>query len=68
MSANQPYVGNFVPWDGGCLLIGRGGSIVPVHAHAPGAREIRSELLLVEKSVSVNTTAAGGNASLMTID
>ena len=33
MSANPPYVGNFVPWDGGCLLIGRGGSIVPVHAH-----------------------------------
>lgn len=33
MSWNQPYVGNFVPWDGGCLLIGRGGSIVPVHSH-----------------------------------
>lgn len=32
-SWKQPYVGNFVPWDGGCLLIGRGGSIVPVHAH-----------------------------------
>ena len=28
-----PYVGNFVSWDGGTLLIGRGGSIVPVHAH-----------------------------------
>jgi len=33
VSANPPYVGNFVPWDGGCLLIGRGGSIVPVHSH-----------------------------------
>jgi AraC family transcriptional regulator len=33
VSANPPYVGNFVPLDGGCLLIGRGGSIVPVHAH-----------------------------------
>lgn len=29
----QPYVGNCVSWDGGTLLIGRGGSIVPVHAH-----------------------------------
>ena len=28
-----PYVGHFVPWDGGCLIIGRGGSVVPVHAH-----------------------------------
>jgi AraC-like DNA-binding protein len=33
MSGNPPYVGNFVPWDGGCLLIGRGGAIVPVHSH-----------------------------------
>jgi AraC family transcriptional regulator len=28
-----PYVGHFVPWDGGCLFIGRGGAVVPVHAH-----------------------------------
>jgi AraC-like DNA-binding protein len=28
-----PYVGHFVPWDGGCLLIGHGGGLVPVHAH-----------------------------------
>jgi len=28
-----PYVGHFVPWDGGCLFIGRGGGMVPVHAH-----------------------------------
>ncbi len=27
------YVGHFVPWDGGCLLIGRGGGVVPPHAH-----------------------------------
>ena len=27
------YVGHFVSWDDGCLLIGRGGGIVPVHAH-----------------------------------
>ena len=29
----RPYVGNFVAWDGGCLLIGVGGAVVPVHAH-----------------------------------
>ena len=29
----RPYVGHFVPWDGGCLLIGHGGGIVSVHAH-----------------------------------
>ncbi|MEP7384321.1 MAG: AraC family transcriptional regulator [Gemmatimonadota bacterium] len=28
-----PYMGHFVPWDGGCLLIGRGAALVPVHAH-----------------------------------
>ncbi|HKH92104.1 MAG TPA: AraC family transcriptional regulator [Gemmatimonadaceae bacterium] len=33
MTSNAPYVGNFVPWDGGSMLIGRGGSVVPVHAH-----------------------------------
>ena len=27
------YVGHFVPWDGGCLFIGRDGGTVPVHAH-----------------------------------
>jgi AraC-like DNA-binding protein len=42
-----PYVGHFVPWDGGCLFIGRGSAVIPVHAHyaiqiafgrAPGIR------------------------------
>ncbi len=33
VSGGAPYVGQFVPWDGGCLFIGRGGSVVPVHAH-----------------------------------
>ena len=32
-AGGAPYQGHFVPWDGGCLLIGRGGSVVPVHAH-----------------------------------
>lgn len=31
--AKAPYVGHFVPWDGGCMLIGHGGAVVPVHAH-----------------------------------
>ncbi len=26
-------VGHYVPWDGGCLLIGRDVGVVPVHAH-----------------------------------
>ena len=43
----KPYVGHFVPWDGGCLFIGRDGGVVPPHAHyaiqvafcsAPGIR------------------------------
>jgi AraC-like DNA-binding protein len=33
MSWSTPYVGHFVPWDGGSLLIGRGGAVVPPHAH-----------------------------------
>jgi AraC family transcriptional regulator len=41
------HVGHFVPWNGGCLLIGRAGGVIPVHAHyaiqiafgaAPGIR------------------------------
>ena len=32
MSAG-PYVGHFVAWDSECLFIGRGGAVVPVHAH-----------------------------------
>jgi AraC-like DNA-binding protein len=26
-------VGHFVPWDGGCLLIGSAGGVIPIHAH-----------------------------------
>lgn len=32
-TAGRRFVGHFVPWDGGCMLIGHGGGIVPVHAH-----------------------------------
>ncbi len=29
--ATHPF--HFIPWDGGCLFIGRGGGLIPVHAH-----------------------------------
>jgi RHH-type transcriptional regulator, proline utilization regulon repressor / proline dehydrogenase / delta 1-pyrroline-5-carboxylate dehydrogenase len=48
-------------------LAQRPGAIVPLHASAPGERAAPFERLLVERSVSVNTAAAGGNASLMTL-
>ena len=44
-----------------------GGPIVGVRGCAPGERDIPLEALVVERAVSVNTAAAGGNASLMTI-
>ncbi|MEJ8851564.1 trifunctional transcriptional regulator/proline dehydrogenase/L-glutamate gamma-semialdehyde dehydrogenase [Variovorax rhizosphaerae] len=45
----------------------RVGPIVGVRAFAPGVSDIPLESLVVERSLSVNTAAAGGNASLMTI-
>ncbi len=51
-------------------LAQRDGPIVALLACAPGDRRygaIALERLLVERSLSVNTAAAGGNASLMTI-
>ncbi len=45
----------------------RDGPIVAVHAFAPGEESMPVERLLVERVVSVNTAAAGGNASLMTV-
>jgi AraC family transcriptional regulator len=33
MSTYTPHVGNFLSWDGGCLLIGRGGAVIPGHSH-----------------------------------
>jgi RHH-type proline utilization regulon transcriptional repressor/proline dehydrogenase/delta 1-pyrroline-5-carboxylate dehydrogenase len=46
----------------------RAGPIVGVHAFAPGEDAMPFERLMVERVVSVNTTAAGGNATLMTVD
>lgn len=45
----------------------RGGEIVPVAGLSHGDTQIPLMLLLHERAVSVNTAAAGGNASLMTI-
>ncbi|WP_369790664.1 trifunctional transcriptional regulator/proline dehydrogenase/L-glutamate gamma-semialdehyde dehydrogenase [Rouxiella sp. WC2420] len=45
----------------------RSGPIVSVQGFARGETAILLERLLIERSLSVNTAAAGGNASLMTI-
>jgi RHH-type proline utilization regulon transcriptional repressor/proline dehydrogenase/delta 1-pyrroline-5-carboxylate dehydrogenase len=45
----------------------REGPIANVHAFAPGEPPDALERLLIERVVSVNTAAAGGNATLMTV-
>jgi RHH-type proline utilization regulon transcriptional repressor/proline dehydrogenase/delta 1-pyrroline-5-carboxylate dehydrogenase len=45
----------------------RPGAIVGVHGLSSGDHQIALERLVIERAVSVNTAAAGGNASLMTI-
>ena len=45
----------------------RGGAIVGVHGLSQGETAIALERLVIERALSVNTAAAGGNASLMTI-
>jgi len=45
----------------------RAGAIVSVQGFARGETNLLLERLLIERSLSVNTAAAGGNASLMTI-
>lgn len=42
--------------------------IIPVLAYQTGTTELQLSSLLLERSVSINTAANGGNASLMTID
>jgi len=49
------------------LLATRPGPIISVQGFARGETHILLERLLIERSLSVNTAAAGGNASLMTI-
>ena len=45
----------------------RPGPIVGLQSLAPGERDFDLDRLVLERSLSVNTAAAGGNASLMTI-
>ncbi|MGP1629424.1 MAG: trifunctional transcriptional regulator/proline dehydrogenase/L-glutamate gamma-semialdehyde dehydrogenase [Giesbergeria sp.] len=49
------------------VLAKRQGAIVLVQGLAPGEKTIALDRLVLERSLSVNTAAAGGNASLMTI-
>ncbi len=49
------------------LLARRDGPVVGVERLAPGDEAVPLERLVVERSMSVNTAAAGGNASLMAI-
>lgn len=48
-------------------LAQRPGAIVGLTALAPGESAMPLERLTFERSLSINTAAAGGNASLMTI-
>ena len=48
-------------------LAAREGPIVSVELMAPGDTAVPLERLVLERALSVNTAAAGGNASLMTI-
>lgn len=48
-------------------LAGRPGPVIAVERLQPGSAGIALERLLLERSVSINTAAAGGNASLMAI-
>jgi RHH-type proline utilization regulon transcriptional repressor/proline dehydrogenase/delta 1-pyrroline-5-carboxylate dehydrogenase len=47
------------------VLAGREGPVVSVERLAPGDPAVPLERLVLERSVSINTAAAGGNASLM---
>ena len=50
------------------VLAERPGPIVGLTVRPPGATDLPLAPLLTERSTSVNTAAAGGNASLMTLD
>ena len=49
-------------------LAAQPGPIVTLTALPPGATEVPLARLVTERSVSTNTAAAGGNASLMTLE
>ncbi|RYY95319.1 MAG: L-glutamate gamma-semialdehyde dehydrogenase, partial [Comamonadaceae bacterium] len=50
------------------VLSRRDGAVIGVERLAPGETAVPLERLVVERALSINTAAAGGNASLMTID
>ncbi|HZV93727.1 MAG TPA: hypothetical protein VFF72_10955, partial [Caldimonas sp.] len=49
-------------------VAGRRGPIVSVRGLRPGEVDVPLASLVVERALSTNTAAAGGNASLMTLD
>ena len=49
------------------VLASRSGPIVSVRSVPSGSTQIPLEALVLERSLSINTAAAGGNASLMTL-
>jgi RHH-type proline utilization regulon transcriptional repressor/proline dehydrogenase/delta 1-pyrroline-5-carboxylate dehydrogenase len=49
------------------VLASRPGPIVAVEGFRPGETALALERLVVERALSVNTAAAGGNATLMTL-
>ncbi|WAM46222.1 trifunctional transcriptional regulator/proline dehydrogenase/L-glutamate gamma-semialdehyde dehydrogenase [Edwardsiella piscicida] len=51
----------------GAQIAARDGAIVTLQGLAPGDTRLRLALLVHERALSVNTAAAGGNASLMTL-
>ncbi|MEO8310216.1 MAG: trifunctional transcriptional regulator/proline dehydrogenase/L-glutamate gamma-semialdehyde dehydrogenase [Caldimonas sp.] len=51
----------------GRIVAARAGPIVGVEGLRPGETAVPLERLVVERSLSVNTAAAGGNATLMTL-
>ena len=48
-------------------LATRDGTVVSVERLAPGETDVPLERLVIERALSINTAAAGGNATLMTI-
>lgn len=52
-----------------CSLVAeRDGPIISVQGYRPGDSQLLLERLVHERVVSINTAAAGGNASLMTLE
>jgi RHH-type proline utilization regulon transcriptional repressor/proline dehydrogenase/delta 1-pyrroline-5-carboxylate dehydrogenase len=74
LSATEPFDAVLLHGDAAQLaevqarLARRDGPVIGVERLDPGATAVPLERLVVERALSVNTAAAGGNASLMTMD